>query len=169
MREVGLAFLVCSAAALSIAHTAPLTAHALRLRPGDDLPHALLTYAAEHSLAAAAVVSCVGSLSECRLRLAGAAEILTLREELEIVSLVGTLGGLGQPAFHLHMAVSRADGTVVGGHIKGQAVVRTTAEVVLGVMPGLHFARAPDVETGYDELVIRTRPDQLPTSRDCVS
>ena len=138
----------------------PTTAYAVRLRPGDDLVPALLAAASGHGLAAAAVVTCVGSLSEARLRLAGAKDFLSLVEDLEIVSLVGTLGSGG--GFHLHAALSRTDGSVVGGHIKGRAIVATTAEVVLAGLPALTFAREPDAATGYDELVIRSRTAARP-------
>jgi hypothetical protein len=51
-------------------------------------------------------------------------------------------------------AVSRQDGTVVGGHLM-EATVFTTFELVLGTMPGLNFTRELDALTGYRELVIR--------------
>jgi len=127
-------------------------AYTVRLNPGDDLVPTLLKHAAEHQLAAASVLTCVGSLTECRLRLAGAQDFLELEEDLEIVSLVGTLSSSG--GFHLHAALSRTDGSVIGGHIKGRAVIATTAEVVLAVLPELRFSREPDAGTGYHELVV---------------
>jgi predicted DNA-binding protein with PD1-like motif len=68
-----------------------MTAHALRLQPGDDLVEALLTHCETHEVSAGVVISCVGSLSCATLRMAAAQEITTFDEELEIVSLVGTL------------------------------------------------------------------------------
>jgi predicted DNA-binding protein with PD1-like motif len=55
--------------------------------------------------------------------------------------------------------LSRRDGSVVGGHCKGRATVRTTAEIVLGVLPQIEFAREHDECTGYLELQIRDRVD----------
>jgi len=131
-----------------------MVAHALRLRQGDDLVTTLTSYCARHGLAATSISTCVGSLSALRLRLAGADAYLDLREPLEIVSLVGTVAKGGE-SFHIHASVSRADGSVVGGHIKGVATVATTAELVLAEMPELIFTREQDASTGYLELVVR--------------
>ena len=84
--------------------------------------------------------------------MAAAQEISTYEEELEIVGLVGTLCGSGD--HHLHACLSRRDGSVIGGHCKGAATVRTTAEVVIGLMPGITFTREQDDATGYLELQI---------------
>ena len=130
----------------------PITAHALRLLPGDDLIQATVNYCHMHRLSASTVLSCVGSLSEITLRLAGAEEIVTLEEELEVVSLVGAI--CSNREYHLHCSVSRRDGSVIGGHCKGAAPVRTTAELVLGALPELQFSRAHDEVTGYKELQI---------------
>jgi hypothetical protein len=35
--------------------------------------------------------------------------------------------------------------------------VRTTAEVLLALLPEREFSREPDEQTGYDELVVRAR------------
>lgn len=136
-------------------HTSPVVAHALRMREGDDLISTLTSYCARHGLTATCISSCVGSLSAVQLRLAGADAFLELQEPLEIVSLVGTVANAGA-SFHLHAAVSRRDGSVVGGHIKGAAPVATTAELVLTEMPEIVFTREPDAATGYAELVIRS-------------
>lgn len=60
---------MAQAAALPPA-TSPTRAHALRLRPGDDLRSALLAYVAQHGIEAGAVLTCVGSLTVATLRLA---------------------------------------------------------------------------------------------------
>ncbi|CAE7341028.1 glmU, partial [Symbiodinium sp. CCMP2456] len=83
---------------------------ALRLCPGDDLKESLLAYVAKHGLRAAAVVSCVGSLSKASLRLANADRanpnpVRSFEKRLEITSLVGTLGCEG-PKGHLHLSVA---------------------------------------------------------------
>lgn len=41
------------------------------------------------------------------------------------------------------------------------AVVLTTAEVLLALLPDWQFTREPDAATGYDELVIRFKADLL--------
>ena len=43
----------------------------------------------------------------------------------------------------------------MGGHVKGAATVRTTAEVVLGELEELAFSREFEAATGYQELRIR--------------
>jgi len=130
----------------------PMQAHAIRLLPGDDLVTSIQDYCAANKLSASAVISCVGSLSECTLRLAGANEIVTLVEELEIVSLVGTACADGE--HHLHCSMAKCDGSVVGGHCKGAFTIRTTAEIVIAELPGISFSRGFDAATGYKELHI---------------
>ena len=84
--------------------------------------------------------------------MAAAKEINEYVEDLEIISL-GTLCADGN--HHLHCSVSRRDGSVIGGHCKGTATVRTTGEVVLCVLPDVTFTREHDDATGYLELQIR--------------
>jgi predicted DNA-binding protein with PD1-like motif len=128
--------------------------HALRLRPGDDLYLSLAQWTKDQALPAAAIVTCVGSLTEATLRLAGATETRRLTGPFEIVSLVGTLAPTG---LHLHIAISDADGRCTGGHLKPGSLIHTTAELVITELPGLRFDRAPDPETGYPELTISKR------------
>ena len=44
----------------------------------------------------------------------------------------------------------------MGGHIKGEATVASTAELVLAEFPELTFTREQDASTGYLELVVRS-------------
>jgi len=53
--------------------------------------------------------------------------------------------------------VADAQGRVIGGHVMPGCIVRTTAEVVLGLLPGWEFRRQSDTATGYLELVPRRR------------
>jgi predicted DNA-binding protein with PD1-like motif len=137
--------------------------HVLRLRPGDDLRPALEQWTRERAIAAGFVVAAVGSLSVARLRFAGRDEGTRLDGPLELVALSGTLSPDGA---HLHASVSDADGRVTGGHLLPGCLVRTTAEIVVGVPPGVAFARVHDPATGYRELVIRPlageRADESP-------
>ena len=71
---------------------------------------------------------------------------------LEILSLSGTLGAGGA---HLHLSVSDAAGAVTGGHLLHGSTVRTTAEIVLGLLPELIFERPVDPTTSHRELAIR--------------
>ena len=56
---------------------------------------------------------------------------------------------------HVHAAVARADGSVMGGHIAYGCVVKTTAEVLLAFLPEWCFSRETDPATGYEELQVR--------------
>lgn len=126
----------------------------IRLTPGQDLREALQAAVQAQGCQAAFVLSGIGSLADARIRLAGAGEPLCVRGDLEILSLSGTLG-VGHS--HLHMALSTATGEVVGGHVAPGCRVRTTAEVLLALLPEWAFSREPDAATGYAELVIRPR------------
>ena len=128
--------------------------HALRLRRGDDLRLALERVTRELRLAAGCIVSCVGSLSRARLRLAGSEEVRELTGPLEIVALVGTLSSDGP---HLHVALADRTGVVFGGHLLKGSLVHTTAEIVLGELGELRFARRRDPDTGWNELEIHPR------------
>ena len=105
----------------------PITVHALRLRPGEDLRAELEAFARARELAAAFVVASVGSLAVARLRYAGRDEAVELCGDLELVALSGTISRDGDA--HLHAAVADADGSVTGGHVLAGSVVRTTAEI----------------------------------------
>ncbi len=125
----------------------------VRLVPGDDLRRALEQTLAEHGAQAGFVLAGIGSLRPARLRLAGAQESLSLDEDLELLSVSGSLSPAGS---HLHLCVSLRDGRVLGGHAAYGCTVRTTAEVLLALLPAWSFSREHDGRTGYDELVIRT-------------
>lgn len=80
-------------------------------------------------------------------------QIIELKQKHEIVSLVGTLTAGG----HLHVALSDAQGQVIGGHVMGDMIVFTTAEIVVGDCTDLTFSRPFDSHTGFPELVVGCR------------
>ncbi len=123
----------------------------LRLQPGVDLRQALEAWIVEQQEQAACLISAVGSLSVAQLRFAGAAEATGIHGELEILSLSGTLSPDGA---HLHIAVADSSGSVIGGHLCMGSLVRTTAELVIGLLPEWRFSRELDPATGYPELRI---------------
>jgi predicted DNA-binding protein with PD1-like motif len=100
---------------------------------------------------AAFVLQGIGSLSVARIRFAGAPDFTELRGDLEILSLGGSLSPDGP---HLHIAVSDATGRVTGGHMGPGCVVRTTAEVLVALLPGHRFSRELDPATGFSELIV---------------
>lgn len=128
--------------------------HVLRLKPGDDLRDALQVAFTELQVSgvqAACVISAVGSLSRAVLRYAAEPQGTVLVEPLELVTLSGTLSADG---VHLHASVAGARGQMRGGHVMPGCIVRTTAEIVLALLPGWAFGRAYDAETGFKELVV---------------
>lgn len=125
--------------------------HCVRLLPGDDLVPSLRAFARSRQLNAAVILSCVGSTSRTTLRPAGVKTPRVFEGKYEIVSLTGTLSTDGH---HLHMSISDESCNVFGGHVLEGCIVRTTAEIALGVIEGVSFTRPLDSRTGYDELSI---------------
>ena len=128
----------------------------LRLQPGADLRGALDAWMVDQEEQAGCLISVVGSLSVAQLRLAGKKEATVIRGDLEILSLCGTLSRDGA---HLHIAVANSTGSVIGGHLCPGSLVRTTAELVIGLLPEWRFRRELDPATGYAELEIKAQPD----------
>lgn len=123
----------------------------MRLPPGADLRKALEEAVAARS-GPAFLISGIGSLVEARLRLAGAGEPDTVAGDLEMLTLSGTVADNGS---HLHMSVADPAGRVIGGHVAYGCIVRTTAEVLLVLLPGWSLTRELDPATGFRELVVR--------------
>ena len=132
-----------------------MQAHPLRLSPGDDLRVALEDLARQHGWPAAFVIQGIGSLSVAQLRFAGKEEPTELRGDLEILTLAGSVSPDGA---HLHMSIADSLGRVFGGHVARGCVVRTTAEVLLGLLPEHRFSREQDPSSGFLELVVRKQP-----------
>ncbi|MBN3789514.1 PPC domain-containing DNA-binding protein [Burkholderia sp. Ac-20353] len=133
-------------------------AYPFRLSPGDDLRGSIEDVLRQREWRAAFVVQGIGSLCVAELRFAGADVPATLRGDLEILTLGGSVSPDGA---HLHMSVSDADGRVFGGHVASGCVVRTTAEILLAVLPEHRFSRELDAGTGFKELVIDPKhPDR---------
>ena len=126
----------------------------LRLSPGDDLRTTLQAAVTAHGCEAAFVLAGIGSLREARIRHAGREQAHHVVGDLEILTLCGTIGPDG---VHLHASLSDADGAVFGGHVAPGCLVRTTAEVLLALLPDVRFARELDAATGWAELAIRPR------------
>jgi uncharacterized protein len=132
-----------------------VTTFAFRLTPGQDLKRELIAFAERHSLTAPVVLTCVGSLTRVSLRFAHASEPTVRTGFFEVVSLVGCAD---PPRGHLHLCVADESGAVVGGHLMDGCEVYTTAEVVIGELPGVRFRRELDATYGYRELVVEANP-----------
>lgn len=130
----------------------------IRLKPGEDIRAAIEAAVRGADCRAAFVIAGIGSLSTAGLRFAGAEQPRRFSGDMEMLSLAGSITFDGaHSSSHLHMALSTASGEVFGGHVMPGCTVRTTAEVLLALLPDWDFSRAPDAMTGYQELVVRAR------------
>lgn len=126
----------------------------LRLAPGEDVRAALTQLVAAHGVAAAFVLQGIGSLRVARIRCAGRDTALELHGDTEILTLAGTLAADGA---HLHISVADAQGRVVGGHVEHGCIVRTTAEILVALLPDHRFSRVLDDASGYRELLVEEK------------
>jgi uncharacterized protein len=130
--------------------------HAIRIVSGGDVKSTISDYVSTHHIEAGAVISCVGSTSQCVIRLADAkagtdGSFLEVKAPAEILSLSGTVAIKGS---HLHIALGDDKGKVVGGHLVS-AIVNTTCEVLIcDLSEDLEFDRQFDSNTGYKELMV---------------
>jgi predicted DNA-binding protein with PD1-like motif len=130
-----------------------MTLQPIRLTPGQDLRRALEDALTTELLTDSAfVVAGIGSLQEAQLRYAAQETHTHIAGPLEILSLSGSLSAAGA---HLHMAVSDALGRVSGGHLAYGNTVRTTAEVLVALLPAGTLTRTHDPRTGFLELLVR--------------
>lgn len=125
----------------------------LRLRANQDLRVSLESVLADQAMSAGFVLQGIGSLSTGQIRFANMREATVLQGSLEILTLAGSLAPGGA---HLHISVADAQGRVVGGHVGYGCIVRTTAEILIALLPDYRFSRAPDAASGYKELAIQT-------------
>jgi len=132
--------------------------HTFRLTPGNDLKTEIEAFVKAHNIQAGFIVTCVGGLQQACMRMAGATpqnqDIRTYEGDFEITSLVGTVSVNG---VHLHISISDKNGANLGGHLKEGTIIHPTAEIVVGEDEQAVYTREPDSETGFDELVVRTK------------
>jgi uncharacterized protein len=132
--------------------------YTFRLRPNQDLRQSLQLFAKQNNIQAGFIVTCVGALRVVVMRMAGATPkhqiVNTYKGKFEIVSLVGTVSA---EDCHFHIALSRENGEVIGGHLKDGSIVDVTAEVVVGEDEAVVYARTMDNETGFEELEVRAK------------
>ena len=113
-----------------------------RFQPGESLNEGLESLARSEGIREAAITSCIGSLSQLKLRNlcayeGGVPEVQrqVLDEILELVSAEG----YGQPLpeggirVHIHVAAARPSGEIVGGHCE-DATTLTGAFMYLQVI-----------------------------------
>jgi predicted DNA-binding protein with PD1-like motif len=127
----------------------------LRLSPNQDLRAVLESVLSEHGAGAGFVLQGIGSLSTAQIRFAGLPDTTELHGSLEILTLAGSLSPNGA---HLHITVADTQGRVFGGHVGYGCIVRTTAEILIALLPDHYFSRESDAASGYSELAIRAVP-----------
>ena len=76
---------------------------AVRLKKGADLKASIEEICLKNEVGCAVILSGVGCLYEAQIRLAGATEVLEIKEDLEIVSLTGTIAA-GKSHIHISLA-----------------------------------------------------------------
>lgn len=129
----------------------PQKTYVLVLDKGDEAVGSIAGFAREHHLSAAQLTG-IGAFSDAVLGFfdwqAKDYRRIPVREQVEVVSLIGdvALAPDGGPSLHLHVVVSRSDGSAMGGHLL-EAHVRPTLEVVLTESPA-HLRKRKDQESG---------------------
>ena len=129
----------------------------LRLFPAQDLKEELDRLVEEQEIEAACILTCLGSLNKAVLRFADQERPEHLNGPFEIVSLTGVLSKHGS---HYHITIADRTGTCFGAHLLEGCKVYTTAEIIIGIVPGCSFQRALDPRTGYPELEVVNHPSE---------
>lgn len=129
----------------------------VRLKRGDQLKESIADICKKENVKAGVIVSSVGSLIKVRIRNAGATEIRELNEDLEILSLNGTVS---VNRIHLHICVSDKNLVTYGGHLENGSIINSTCELVILDLDGYEFDKEFDNETGYNELLIKKIEDK---------
>lgn len=125
--------------------------HCIRLTKGQDLLEQINNLCIKKNILAGVVISSVGSVTQAVIRDASGITARRLNERMEIISLNGTLS---IDRVHLHIAFSKKDLSVVGGHLMKGCIINTTCELVILEFTELVFKGIKDETTGYDELDI---------------
>lgn len=126
--------------------------HCFRLIYGEDLLIQLKKYVEANNIKAASIISAVGCVTKGRIRDASGINIREIKENMEIVSIMGTLS---KNRCHIHISFSKEDLSTVGGHMVEGCLINTTAEIVLLELENFEFDSEYDQNTGYDEINIK--------------
>lgn len=124
----------------------------VRLKYHDLLKESIEKICIEKDIQAGVIISSVGSLVKARIRKAGAKKIEEINQDLEIVSLNGTVS---KKRVHLHICVSDENLNTYGGHLEYGCVVNSTCELAILILDKYKFDKYYDESTGYNELLIK--------------
>lgn len=134
-----------------------LTAHAFRLKPGQDLKAAIQDLVNQKQVKAGWISTCAGSLTHYKIRFANQPEGSMGSGHFEIVSLTGTVSVNGS---HLHISISDSTGKTIGGHLMEGCIIYTTAEFVILSSDEFIFTREKDGTTPWAELQVEEKRGQ---------
>lgn len=121
----------------------------LHLDRGDLLLESILAAIGKNDIQDGAVLTAVGSLSECTYHrvksLAAKAEdeFITLKGPMEILNVNGLIAA-GEP--HLHLTLSSLDKGTIGGHLEKGCRVLYLTEITIAKFNGPALARKPNNE-----------------------
>ena len=122
--------------------------HRLGLGPGDLLLESIRDFIREHKITDGAVLTGIGSLSECRVHWPAKAVyppkdvFHTFKGALEIAGIQGIIAD-GEP--HLHLTVAeRGDARTLGGHLEDGSKVLYLAEITIAEFDGTPMTRRPN-------------------------
>ena len=122
----------------------------LRLEHGEEAMEKLRDFADEQRVGAG-VVRGLGAAESAELAFYNLPEkryeTFSVEEQTEVVGLLGNLarGEDGEPLAHVHVTLSRRDGSTIGGHLM-RLIVGATLEIDLEVFSGT-LRRKLDPET----------------------
>jgi|688.fasta_scaffold453202_2 predicted DNA-binding protein with PD1-like motif/glutaredoxin len=111
----------------------------IHLEAGSDLRIALEQLAAEQGTSGF-VLSVVGNLSRAAFQCPGRPGPSVLEGDLEIITLQGTVAPGG---VHLHLSLSDGDCQVWGGHLEPGTLVKSGADLLVGLLQGDLPSTAP--------------------------
>lgn len=133
-----------------------------RVQAGEDLHQAITHLASVKGERRMLILSAVGTLKDVTLRnlrpdselpITGTQwAVLEEPGPFEIIQLTGHLLPMGgEPVLHLHVALGRSDGSLVGGHVDA-ATVFSSVELFMASVDGSWVVKSPDPDTGLAEL-----------------
>jgi len=131
--------------------------YVLRLKPHADLKQSIFEFKKPNKIKAGAIVTCVGNLEQYNLRFANQQNGTKATGHFEVLSLSGTFS---DSSMHLHLSVADSTGKTIGGHLLDENLFYTTIELVIADLTDLEFTRETDSTYGYQELVIKKKPEK---------
>ena len=121
----------------------------LKLEKGEDIFDTLTQFAIAQKITNAWIEG-IGALMHARIGFFDGEKYLenSFSENLEIVHSAGSIGTDGEdPILHMHIALGKEDGTMIGGHLLPGCIIGVTGEFTIEIRKPPLF-RKHDAETG---------------------